>query len=38
MRGHQREGQDFGGGGGGGGDVTKVATFGLHMMLLLGGL
>ena len=25
-------------GGGGGGGVTKVATFGLHMMLLLGGL
>ena len=27
----------FGGGGGGGGDVTKVATFGLHITLLLGG-
>ena len=28
----------FGGGGGGGGGVTKVATFGLHAMLLVGGL
>ena len=28
----------FGGGGGGGGEVTKVVTFGLHIMLLLGGL
>ena len=28
----------FGGGGSGGGEVTKVATLGLHIMLLLGGL